>query len=82
MRRRRRRSTDLGDEPEAAEHADAPVLELSLAQPLQVEVVREPERVEADVTGHGAVKRGRAGEEGHRVRPVLHLHACTSGQSM
>eukprot|EP00961_Rhodomonas_salina_P004375 59983-Rhodomonas_salina.1 len=66
----------LGDEAQAAEHADAAVLQLSLAQPLQVEVVGEAERVEANVTSHGTVKRGRARQERHGVRPVLHLHPC------
>ena len=72
----------LGPETEAAEHADAAVLELSLAQPLQIEVVGEAKGVETDVTGHGAVERRWAGEEGHGLRPVkLHLGACSTNNT-
>ena len=70
--------TLLHPEPEAAEHADAAVLQLSLAEPLDVEIVGEPEGVETNVTRHGAVQRGRAREERHRLRAVeLHLGGCT-----
>ncbi len=67
----------LHPEAEAAEHADAAVLELSLAEPLKVEIVGEAKGVEADITGHGAVEGGGAREERHGLRPVkLHLGAC------
>ena len=52
------------------------MLELGLAEPLEVKVVGEAEGVKANVAGHGAVKSRGAGEEGHGVGLVLHLHAC------
>jgi hypothetical protein len=66
----------LDKEAEGTEHADAAVLELGLAEPLEVKVVGEAEGVEANVAGHGAVKGRGAGEERHGVGLVLHLHAC------
>ena len=67
----------LGPEAEAAKHADAAVLELSLTEPLQIEVVGEAEGIEANVTGHGAVEGRGAGQERNRLGPVeLHLGSC------
>ena len=68
----------LDQETERSEHANASVLELGLAEPLEVEVVGEAERVEANVASHGSVKSRRAGEEGDSVGAVLHLETCRS----
>ena len=67
----------LHPEAEAAKHADAAVLELSLTEPLQIEVVGEAEGIEANVTSHGAVEGRGAGQERNRLGPVeLHLGSC------
>ncbi len=66
----------LGDDTEGSEHANTSVLELSLTEPLQVEVVAESEGIEANIASHGAVQHGRAGQEGHGVGLLLHAHSC------
>ena len=62
------------------------MLELSLAHPLDVDVVGEAKGVEANVAGHGAIEVGRGGKEGHGLRLAglarddgLHLQACSRG---
>jgi hypothetical protein len=75
----------LHNPAEHGKHSNAAVLELSLAQNLHIEDLREAEGVEADVTREGAVKVGGLLEEGHRIREGAledcHLgtrHRCTN----
>mmetsp|Transcript_27856 Transcript_27856/g.75052 ORF Transcript_27856/g.75052 Transcript_27856/m.75052 type:complete len:219 (-) Transcript_27856:15-671(-) len=62
-----------------AEHANAAVLELSLAQPLQVHDVREVERVKAHVARHALAKLGGLDEERHGLRELRHAHCGARG---
>ena len=62
----------LDDEAEGGKHRNASVLQLSLAQPLDIEIVREAERVKANIASQGTIQPGRAGEERHGDRLVLH----------
>ena len=66
----------LDNAAEGGEHGNAAVLELSLAEPVKRVLGGEAKGVEANVANHGAVEGSRAGEEGHRGRVLLHLHAC------
>mmetsp|Transcript_472 Transcript_472/g.1241 ORF Transcript_472/g.1241 Transcript_472/m.1241 type:complete len:234 (-) Transcript_472:25-726(-) len=67
-----RQAADALLEPkaEAGEHGDAGVLDLGLAEPVEVEAdvgeLREAQGVEADVPGEGSVEEGGFLEEGHR----------------
>mmetsp|Transcript_30666 Transcript_30666/g.64173 ORF Transcript_30666/g.64173 Transcript_30666/m.64173 type:complete len:245 (-) Transcript_30666:130-864(-) len=65
----------LNDEAESAEHGNTAMLQLSLTEPLQVEIVGEAERVKANVAGKGSIQPGRAGKERHGDRLILHAHA-------
>jgi hypothetical protein len=58
----------LDDAAGPREHAHAAVLELSLAEPLEVNEVREAKRVETNIAGHRAVEVLRLRKEGHRFR--------------
>mmetsp|Transcript_41231 Transcript_41231/g.95667 ORF Transcript_41231/g.95667 Transcript_41231/m.95667 type:complete len:203 (+) Transcript_41231:135-743(+) len=58
---------------EGREHADAAVLELGLAEPLDVVLLSEPKGIEADIADHRAVEGSGAGEEGDGSRVLLHL---------
>jgi hypothetical protein len=71
----------LRDHAGEGEHAHASVLELSLAQPLDVKVVGEANGVEAHIAGQGAVEGGGALEEGHSQVAVVaeRLHAGALG---
>eukprot|EP00967_Tisochrysis_lutea_P146034 scaffold275021_cov27-Tisochrysis_lutea.AAC.3 len=57
-----------GDVANDRKHADAPMLDLRLAHPVQREVAAQAERVEANITGHGAVQTGRLLEEWEGLR--------------
>lgn len=59
-------------EPHPSEHADAPVLQLGLTHPLDVEGAGEVERVEPLVASHAAVEGSRRIHEGQSLR--LHAH--------
>ena len=72
----------LDDAAGPREHAHAAVLELSLAEPLEVNEVREAKRVETNIAGHRAVEVLRLRKEGHRFRLRLHGEACTSEGSV
>ncbi len=62
----------LNDEAEGGKHGNAAVLQLGLAQPLDVEIVGEAKRVKANIAGQGSIQPGRAGEERHGDRLILH----------
>ena len=66
----------LDEATEGGKHAHASVLELGLTEPLDVILLGEAEGVEANVTDHGAVEGGGAGEEGNRRGVLLHLDGC------
>ena len=65
----------LGDRASSSEHGNTAVLDLSLAEELDVAEGRDAERVEAHVADHGAVELLRLVQEGHRRRLGLHLRA-------
>lgn len=44
------------DPAKNCEHTNSAVLDFSFPQEVEVELVRETEGVEADITGHGAVE--------------------------
>jgi hypothetical protein len=50
----------LDNEAGGGEHANTAVLELSLAEPAEVDQARESERIEANVTNEGAIQGSRA----------------------
>eukprot|EP00324_Dicrateria_rotunda_P006287 CAMPEP_0206158256 /NCGR_PEP_ID=MMETSP1474-20131121/4663_1 /ASSEMBLY_ACC=CAM_ASM_001110 /TAXON_ID=97495 /ORGANISM="Imantonia sp., Strain RCC918" /LENGTH=232 /DNA_ID=CAMNT_0053558221 /DNA_START=328 /DNA_END=1026 /DNA_ORIENTATION=+ len=66
----------LENDPRRREHADAAVLELGLAQPLDVEEVGEVQWVEAGLSARQAARlaRGRS-QEGKRLRGLRDSHA-------
>ncbi len=66
----------LNNEAEGTEHGNTAMLQLSLAEPLQVEIVGEAERVKSNVAGKGSIQPGRAGKERHGDRLILHAQAC------
>jgi len=59
------------DVAEEGEHADAAVLQLGLAHPLDVVRAAQLQRVEAIVAGHGAVEVSRHSEEGDGLALAL-----------
>ncbi len=65
----------LDQEANNAKHANTAVLELSLAEPAEVEVVGEANGVEANVTGVGSIELGRALEERNSEVILLHPEA-------
>mmetsp|Transcript_5063 Transcript_5063/g.16658 ORF Transcript_5063/g.16658 Transcript_5063/m.16658 type:complete len:224 (+) Transcript_5063:129-800(+) len=72
---RRKRDVEAvvdSDVPNPSEHADAPVLQLGLTHPLDVEGAGEVERVEPLVASHAAVEGSRRIHEGQSLR--LHAH--------
>ena len=65
----------LGHGTGSGKHGNAAVLELRLAEELDVRDLRAAERVEADVADHGAVQGSGLLEERNRRRHRLHLRA-------
>lgn len=68
--------SNLDEAASGGQHADAAVLKLGLAEPLDVDDRGDPERVKADVTSHGAVQSLGLREERNGLGLRLHLHAC------
>jgi len=62
----------LREEPEHRQHANPAVLELGLPQPLDVEIARDVEGVEADIANHRPIERGGLVHERHRRRLLRH----------
>ena len=61
---------------QGGEHANTAVLELRLAEPLDVILGGEAKRVKSNISDHLAIQRSGAGEEGDGLGHLLHLHAC------
>ena len=71
---------ELGeDHAKGGEHADAAVLDLGLAKPLEVIVVGEAKGVKSRVAGQGAVELGGALEEGDGLGHGAGLHGGAAG---
>jgi hypothetical protein len=67
------------DHAKGGKHADAAVLDLGLAEPLEVIVVGEAKGVKARVAGEGAVELGGALKEGDGLGHRAGLHGGAAG---
>jgi hypothetical protein len=72
----------LHNQAESGKHGNAAVLELSLAENLDIKNIRETEGIEADIAGQGSVEVGGLLEERHRLGEgsTEHSHARSGGR--